>query len=153
MELRQTYEKLKTKYKLPGFDEINTLFDIEDISGDTSILLQKIRVKMVEKIETYTNLIENLIQPDTNLKNMYETKYLSDRARENAFVVFKKMMHIVRSSELCGITNTEEENAKFINFAFEKCKETQPQVTDYLKKLNDIWQKETNPKEDLGYFG
>ncbi len=146
-------EKLKEKYALPEFDKLNQEFRIEDIDDDTDIPLQKIRSKMTEKMEFFRDMMDKIIQPDANLKEMYEAKYVNDRSKETAYVLFKKLMQVVRYSNLVKINDSEKENAEFIKDSAAKYDRLKPQLQEHAQKLRSAWEKDTNIRSDLSYFG
>ncbi len=153
MGLKENYKKLKEKYALPEFDKLNQEFRIEDIDDDTDIPLQKIRSKMTEKMEFFRDMMDKIIQPDANLKEMYEAKYVNDRSKETAYVLFKKLMQVVRYSNLVKINDSEKENAEFIKDSAAKYDRLKPQLQEHAQKLRSAWEKDTNIRSDLSYFG
>ncbi|MEK6917121.1 MAG: hypothetical protein AABW92_05250 [Nanoarchaeota archaeon] len=153
MTLKEKYEKLRKTYSLPEYAELNRNFDIEDINAESDIILAKVRIKIIEKIEFYASLLESLVQPDTNLRDMYEAKHLSDNTREETYLLFKKLMLIIRRSDLVSLDNSEKANAEFINKSFSEWNSLKEQVNPHVTVLKDVWKKETNIKSDLSYFG
>ncbi len=153
MELKQAYDKLKQKYMLPDYDELNMAFEIEDIDDNSGLILQNIRKKMHEKIKKYAEIIENIVQPETNLQDLYEAKYVNDSTKESAYTLFKKLMLILRKSNLVSIENKEKENSEFIKETFDEYTKLKPEIAKHLEKLKNAWQKDTNIKNDLSYFG
>ena len=43
MKLKEQYNKQKSKYDLPDYDEINLVFEVDDIDPDSTLILQNIR--------------------------------------------------------------------------------------------------------------
>lgn len=153
MKLEESYNKLKSKYNLPEFNELNLIFEIDDIGCESNLILQKIREKIDNKIITYIEIIEAIVQPETNLRDMYETKYVNDKSKETAYTLFKKLMLIKRSSDLISIENKEDDNAKFIKETYESYIRLKPDIFKHVEKLKIAWEKDTNIKNDLNYFG
>jgi hypothetical protein len=151
--IKEKYELLRKKHNLPGFDELNREFDIEEISDETQLLAQKIREKIHEKFESYARMFESMLQPESSLSDMYEAHYIEDSEKNNAYAVFKRLMKIIRCSSSVAINNTEEENAAFIKDAHHEWNQIKPDVSRQVKRLISIWDKETDIKEDLNYFG
>lgn len=150
---KEIYEKLQQKHNLPHYNELNLEFDIEEISDETELILQKIRLKIHERIDFYTELIESIVQPETNLKNMYESKHVNERTRENAYLLFKKLMQLIRYSNLVSVNNTNEDNAKFIKESYQKWNNLKEDIQSQIKILHDVWKKDTDIKQDFSYFG
>lgn len=153
MKLKEQYNKLKSTYGLPEYDELNTCFHIEDINAESELILQEIRIKILEKIEHFVSISESIVQPETNLVDMYETKYVNDNTKETAYALFKNLMLIKRKAILVSINNTEKDSAEFIKESFEDYKNLKPVIFKHVEKLKNSWQKETNMKNDLSYFG
>lgn len=153
MKLKEQYNKLKSNYGLPDYNELNMCFHIENIDAESELILQEIRGKIQEKIEHYVSIIEAIVQPETNLVDMYETKYVNDNTKETAYTLFKNLMLIKRKANLASINNTNEETADFIKETFVDYKNLKPIIFKHVEKLKNAWQKETNMKNDLSYFG
>ncbi len=153
MTLKNNYSKLQKKYSLPELSKLNREFKIEEIDEETEILLIKIRKKMTEKIGDYCKLIESILQPDSNLASLYETHHVSDRDRKDAYNLFKRMMTILRESELVGLHNKEEDNARFIKTTYEEWNKIKQRLETHINRIIKMWKKETDMASDLSYFG
>jgi hypothetical protein len=152
MDVKKEYDKLSSKYKLPDFEELNTIFDIADLNGTTHIL-SKIREKITEKIEAHAKLLGSIVQPENNLTDMYEARYLNESTRKKAYVLFKKITRFVKLSQLTSVKNTQKENADFITKTFESWRKIDDDLHKLLDSVASVWKQETNPKQDLSYFG
>lgn len=149
----EMYDKLKKKYSLPGYDEMNQDFDLEEINAESGLILYRIRIKILEKIDIYSKMFESMLQPDSSLSDMYEAHYISDNDRNDAYALFKKLMQIMRRSNLVSLENSEEKNAQFIKESYNEWKNLKPNIQSHIKRLLLIWNKETDIKDDLSYFG
>ena len=153
MELKKIYEKLKSKHNLPDYEKLNIIFDIESIDDDSELILFNIKKKMHEKIKAYCEIIENIVQPETNLRDLYESRYLSDKIKESAYSLYKKLMIIIRKSNLVSIENNEKDIAEFINETYKKYNKFKKPLSEHIEELERTWEKDTNIKKDLSYFG
>ena len=61
-ELKHEYEKFAEKYSLPDFDDINKVFDIEEIDNN-EFLLRKVRRNVSERIAGYLRFVEVILNP------------------------------------------------------------------------------------------
>ena len=147
------YNNLKQKFNLPDFDQLNNDFGIEDIDSDSRLHLQKIRIKIYEKIEYYAKVLEILIQPDSSLSDMYEARYFSDNDREKIYSLYKKFMSILRRSNLVAIKNDEKETVEFIKDSYNIWNSSKDVLSKHVSKLVDVWKKDTDMKSDFSYFG
>jgi len=152
--MKDKYNILMKKYNLPEYEDLNLIFELDDIPIETTLVLQKIRGRINEKIEYLTGIIEIIIQPDNNLSDLHEAHHLEDKYKENAFKLFKKLKHIMRYSDLVSIDNTEQQNASFIIESYNYWLKSRDEIKEYLTKLKFVWLNESSTKNDLDfYFG
>ena len=69
-ELKNSYDLLAKKYKLPDFKEVNENFEIEKRDKESDILLKAIRKTAMEKIINSLGFLEMLLNP-MNVPRMY----------------------------------------------------------------------------------
>ena len=69
-DLKEKYEVLAKKHKLPGFEELNANFEIENIRKESEILIRVIRKVMMTKITNFMNFIE-MVQNPVNAPRFY----------------------------------------------------------------------------------
>ena len=152
-DIPKRYEELKKRYKLPEFNSVDTEFEASTIENDT-FLLREIRRKIVDKIETFCKLIEDLIQPEsTSLSAMHEVKVFEDDEKEKIYALFKKLMKFHRTGFLLAINNNDKEEAQFISEVMVEWKTIKIEITKIVEKLKDSWGKDLDIKEVLGYLG
>ncbi len=151
--LKEKYALLKKKYSLPDYGALNQEFMVEDISIDTELVLQKIRHTMTDKVEFFAKMLENRLQPEGSLGDLYEAHNVDDDEKNDAYAIFKKLMYVIRYSSFVALSNNDEDNAKFIKDAFEIWNSVKPDLQVHIKKLLDLWKKETDIKDDLSYLG
>jgi hypothetical protein len=61
--LKEEYTRYRDKYNLPGFHELNQIFDIEDVEYETDFLLRKIRRVILDRVVGYLRFIEIMLNP------------------------------------------------------------------------------------------
>lgn len=152
--LKKEYEKLRTRYKLPSYIELNEEFDIEKLQDhETDTLLREIRKIMMDKSIAYLRFIEMLLNPANApmfffglLKNLEasEKKLLED--------TYSKLGKI--EIEVINIDNdySEEKEARFVLHLFKEWQEVKKDMTKISKFLVQNWEKKTG-KRDRGYLG
>ena len=151
--IKEQYGKLKEKYDLPGFKEVDKEFEISAIENE-SFLLRGIINKIVERIDFFSGLFEDLLQPDPSLlKSMYEAKIFNDEERKTIYTLYKKLMVLNRQSVEVSLKREEKEDAVFIGNTFDEWKELKTSISKIVDKLKDSWKKEADSKEELGYLG
>src|SRR3990167_8117664 len=63
-KLKEEYEKLQKKNKLPTFKELNEDFHIEKIAeAETEILIREVRKFVGDKLANYMRFVESLLNP------------------------------------------------------------------------------------------
>ncbi|MEM3374221.1 MAG: hypothetical protein QXE31_03285 [Candidatus Woesearchaeota archaeon] len=151
--LKKKYSELQKKYNLPDYNLINQEFDIEDINEESDLILQKIRLKIYEKIAFYSEMFENILQPESSLADLYEAHYIEESTKNSAYSIYKKLIKILRKSSLVSLNNSEQENAKFIIESYNEWNNLKSEIEKHLKRRLTLWEKETDIREDLSYFG
>ena len=150
--LKQEYESLKGKYKLPGFTELNTLFEIEDIDFESELLLKKIRRMISDKIAVYMRFTEILLNPSNaplyffNLINKLDEK---DKVKLNE--IYSRLGQFEIELISLDLDYSEEKEAQFIKKCFKTFNdEIRLDLLNVVKKLNS---EDKTKKRDRDYFG
>ena len=152
-EIEKEYKKFREKYTLPEFKEIDDEFEISLLEC-TDFLLRNVRRKIMEKITLMLTCIEEIIQPETNLRSMTELKAVSQSTKNKAFSIYKNLMIAERSSLEFDISSTDEKEAEFIMFILKKWKELKPDMLILIEKIKEVWKREQSPEEEeIGYVG
>ena len=152
-EIEKQYRELKKRLKLPDFKELDEEFELSDLE-ETNFLLRNIIRRIAEKLDFYTTMIEEVIQPDTsNLYAMHETTFFDENEKNQMYDVYKKLMNYNRQLIGVSLENHENEEADFINNFFNEWKTLKNDLLKYIKKMKDSWKSEVDTKEDLRYLG
>ena len=147
------YNKIKNNYDLPNFEDLDKEFEISTIESE-KFLLREIINKIIERIDIFSCLLEELLQPDSSsLKSMHESRFIEDSDRKIIYEIYKKLMVINRESKEVSLKRDEKEEADYINRTFKKWKEIKIELLKYVNIMKNTWEKETDIKEELGYFG
>ena len=153
VNIEEQYNKLKDKHNLPEFEELDKEFEISSIEHD-KFLLREIINKMIERVDSFSKILEDLLQPDTSLlSSMYETKFFDENDKEKIYALYKKLMVIIRESLEVSLKRDEKEEAIFINKTLDGWKGLKTNLFEFISKLKDFWKKETDIEEELGYLG
>ncbi len=151
-KVKKLYETLRKKYKLPGFDELDSEFEISAIEAESG-LLREIRKQISEKVSDVSSLFQTILQPDTNLVDLYESRVFDEAEKQRLFELFKKLMVTDRTLMELAIENDEKLDAEFIKSFTAEWKKTKPELLKFIKKLRDSWEKDTDEGEAAGYMG
>ena len=152
MTVESIYLDFKKKYKdLPSFEDINIEFEIASV--EEPFVLQNIRRQMIEKAEFYIKIINELLQPDSEITSMYECKFFQDDEKGGVYDVLKKLMFFSRFSAEVGLKADEKEEVKFISEFFKDWIKLKPSLLSIISKIKSSWDSDTELKDDLAYFG
>lgn len=152
-EIEKQYNELKKKLKLPDFKELDFEFELSDLE-ETKFLLRAIMRRIAEKLDFYTTILEEIIQPDTsNLYAMRESRFFDEEEKKQMYEFYKKLMNLSRHSVELSLEHNEKEETEFINNLLHDWKEIKKELVRYIKKLKDSWKSETETEEDVGYLG
>ncbi|MEK6946107.1 MAG: hypothetical protein AABX32_00715 [Nanoarchaeota archaeon] len=147
------YGELRKKYRLPEFKEINYEFELSDLD-ETDFLIKSIVKRIAEKLDFFTGLFEDLLQPDgSNLSAMHESRVFEDDEKKEAFDLYRKLMFLSRRAVELSLNGSEKDEAEFINIFFSEWKPIKEELKKYLNKMKESWKTETDIKEDIGYLG
>ena len=152
-EIERGYNKLRKKYKLPKFNEIDSEFEISNLES-AKFLIKNILRRIEEKLEFYIEVIGNLVHPDvSSLSTMYEVRYFSDDEKNDVYMLFKKLMKANRSIIELVLVSDEKKQTDFLNGFLNEWQDMKKELIDHIGKMKDSWEKESTIEEDLGYFG
>ncbi|MEE9525464.1 MAG: hypothetical protein V3V78_02545 [Candidatus Woesearchaeota archaeon] len=152
MKLKEKYQELSKKHNLPSFEELDKEFEISTIENE-EFLLREVRRKIIEKIEAYTKFLEEILQPETTLANMYEAKVFDEDERNEIFKLYQRLMSLDRLSMELALDENDDKTSKFIKDFFEEWNEIKENLSKFVKKAKEEWLKETDIKEKLRYLG
>ena len=151
--IKQAYEKLQKKYKLPGYDEVNSELEISSTESE-DFLLRQIRRKIAERIEAITDAFSSVLQPSADsLVDMHECRFFDDKNKKKMIDVYKKLMIFSRRALEADIERDDKADADFINDFFKGWASLKNDALPFIKKLKTCWEKETEIEEKLEYFG
>ena len=152
-EIEKQYNELRKKYKLPEFKEIDFEFEISDLE-ETNFLVRAIIRRIAEKLDFYTTMLEEILQPDTsNLYAMHETRFFDENEKKRMYDLYSKLMDFNRQSIEISLEHNEKNDSDFINDAFNEWKLLKQELLSFVKKMRDSWKIEADIKEDVGYLG
>lgn len=152
-EIEKQYAELKKKYKLPDFKAMDFEFELSDLE-ETNFLIRSIMRRIAEKLDFYTTMLEELLQPDpSNLYSIHESRFFDEDEKKQMYEIYKKLMNLSRNSIELSLNNDDKEEAEFISGFFSEWKNIKMELVTYIKKLKEAWKTETDIKEDLGYLG
>jgi len=150
--IEKVYNKEKKKHNLPDFNKLDFEFEIS-IIDDGVFIIREVRRKMSEKIETFTKLLEDVLQPETTVADLHECNFFGEEEKEKIFKLYSKLMRINRKSLCLGLNPDDKKEAEFINNVFGEWENIKKDITHVLRKMKEAWEKEAETKENPQYFG
>ena len=150
--MKKKYDALRKKHKLPGFEELDAEFEISDIEPDGSVL-REVRKKIADKISHVCGTVEQVLHPETNLADLYESRVLDEQEKKELFETYKKLMAAERRCVELFISSDEKLDAAFVKSFSAEWKTLKPQLVRFIRKLKESWEKETDEGEAAGYMG
>ena len=153
-EIEKQYNELGKKLRLPDFKEIDNEFEISDLE-ETKFLLRAIIRRIAEKLDFYTTMLEEVLQPDTsNLYALHETRHFDDNDKKQMYELYTRLMNFNRQSIEISLTHNEDEEVEFIKNLLNEWKILKRDLLKFVKKMRTSWNtEEADIKEDLGYLG
>ena len=138
-ELKKEYEKLRVKYNLPDFNDLNKLFDIEEIGFETDFLLRKIRRVVSEKALGYSKFVEIILNPSNAPFFFFKLiKKLDSKDREILSGLYEELGNFEVEIIALDLDYSEKKEADFINKLFKIFNESvREKLLDVVKKLSN----------------
>ena len=153
VSVEESYIELRKKYPdLPEFNDINNEFEIATIEKPDFLLREIIR-KITEKLDGFSTLIEELMQGDTKMSNIYEWKTMDDEMKKNVLEIYKNIMKKIRSALELSLDHSEEKEAAFVKELFDNWAALKPKLKKFVSGLKETWKKDIDITEKLEYMG
>ncbi len=147
------YEKLKNKYKLPDFKELNEDFDVKKVEFNSETFLRDIRKAMVLKFTSTLQFIELLLNPTNgSMFHLFLVKGINGTEKEILDKLFESLGIIEIDSFSLDVDYDEKKEAEFINSSLSLWNEMKPKLNSIISSLKQNWRKTTGRKEK-SYFG
>lgn len=150
--IKRQYETLRRKYKLPSFEELDAEFSISPIDAE-SFLLAEVRHKITDKLNDVSCLLEEVLHPDTNLVDLYESRVFDEDEKKELFEIYKRLMVADRNAAELSVLNEEKLDADFVKSFIAEWRKLKPELVKFIRKLKESWKKETEEGEAAGYMG
>ena len=153
-KIKKDYEKLKIKYKLPSFNELNEEFEIEKLQErETDFLLRQVRRAMIEKTAVVLRFLEILVNPSEAQAQIYIfsiMKSVSPEMKKVIEKVYKELTIIELGSLTLDIDYDEKNEVSFIKDMSVKWPLIKKDLKYITQKLVVVW---THEKNHDNYFG
>lgn len=146
------YGALRQKHKLPLLHDLDKEFCVGKLE-ETDFLLRVIVSKMSERLEQVIKILGDLIQPESQLANMYEAESFTDEEKKHIFELFKRISARHKELVINDFEHDEDSAAELIKNTFNEWKDMKKDFLKILEKTKESWQNEKKSELELGYFG
>ena len=151
-DIRKDYEAIRKKFKLPEYLVLDKEFEISDLERSSNIL-RAIRSRISEKIRNSLDIFEEILQPDTNLSTLYESRVFDDSRKREVFDLYRQVMKTRRKADQLEILNDDSQDAEFISKTLEKWQSWKPTFLEILKLLEHSWSQDVEISDKQNYLG
>lgn len=152
-DIEQHYCELKKKFPLPDFSLLDREFEVSTIEKPV-FLLRAIRRKIGERLESITQFLDPLLQPDPNsFCSLFEYRCFTESERKDLLKQFQKLMALYRASLFAELAADDAQDAAFITRAANEFPAARQALRSLAQKLVDCWPKKIEQRDVVGYFG
>jgi hypothetical protein len=153
-DMKKDYEKLRKKYKLPSFKELNDNFDIERVSErDTDSLIREIRKSILDKVLAYFKFIEMLINPGNSSLFFFSlVKGLSSKDKRILERLYERLGEMEIDVIELDAKYMEKDEVEFIKKVNKEWKTISVELIKLVEVLRRNWRQKSS-KNDRDYFG
>ncbi len=153
MSFQEIYNNLRQKQQLPEFEVLNRFFQIASIDEDEAFPLLAIAKKIQEKIQKYSELLENIVSPDHSFATLVESKAFTEHDKTEILEHFKKLQIMLHDSVLAGIEYNEQDLSAFISSVMQEWPGLSGKIRQIIEKLRSSWTEKSSFSEEISYFG
>ena len=154
MKLKKAYEKLRKKYSLPSFDELNQDFEIEKLQErETETLTREIRRCIVDKNLSYLRFVEMFLNPSqAPMFFLALVKSLNTDERKLLDELYAELGKYEIISIALDNEYNPEKDVEFIKDFFKKWQKIKKKFGDFMKGVEEGWERKAE-KKDNNYLG
>ncbi len=151
--MEELYKKLQKKYTLPNYKELNKHFELDYIE-DPFFLLRSIRRRIHEKIVFFAKIAEKILFPNQTLMiEMYESKFFSEKEKEEILDMYEKLLELDRKALLLNISSTDVKEAEYIKTVYKKLPTITKKISFIIEKTDKSWKQRKSNLSKNHYFG
>jgi hypothetical protein len=152
-DIFEKYRKLQEKFNLPQLNELKETFRFEIEKEDE--MFDQIRVEMSDRLFTFTEkLIEPIIGGSDSFCCMFEQNMVTDRERNELFMIYKKIQVLKWENNLLTMKPDEERTVEWIMKAWSFWNnELECTLTKLCQKLSSSWGNLKLKNEKTSYHG
>jgi hypothetical protein len=139
-KLKEEFEKIQQKYKLPKFEELDEEFEIRKIDYDL-FLIKEIRRAIMQKLDFMVAVLEPILNPSQGSLHSYvETKIFAKHNVEPMLEFYKKVWALIHRGIYVSYLD-EKSEAAWVSEAWKMWPSIKEEAAKYTKQLADGWAK------------
>ncbi len=152
--LKKQYEKLRKKYSLPSFQELNKDFEIERLQEkETELLSREIRRAIVEKNTLYLKFVEMFMNPSqAPMFFLALVKTLDATERKLLNELYLELGKFEIRSIALDNEYDEKKDAEFIKKFCKEWQDIKRRFGKIMKAIEEAWERKSE-KGEKGYLG
>ncbi len=150
--IQKKYLLLQQKYSLPEYHLLDKELEISSLDSPY-YMLKQIRKKIHHMIEFYSEIIEDLLQPNASIAQMHEYRFFTEKSKEKIYHIYRDLMYKSRNATELGILNDPEKDAEFIKRFFSEYFVIKDEMVKIFTTLKNSWKKELDKDIRVEYFG
>jgi hypothetical protein len=152
-DVEHNYAELRAKHQLPDFALLDREFEISSIEKP-QFLLRSIRRKISERLDSLTQLLDPLIQPDAgSYVHLNEYRALTEGDRRELMKQFQHVMELYLACIDAELSANDAQDAKLIARAAAEWPQIRESIRPFVQKVAAMWTRSTEHKDHVGYFG
>ena len=153
-ELKNAYNLFQKKYSLPGFEDLNSNFDIGKIERDSGNLLREVRRVMVEKVSHYLKLMELMLNPShASPIFLILLKEINSSDKQVLDKLFSAFIELELSSHKLEVEYLELNEVEFIKKIYGVWKDNKSELIKLLSIFERNWKNNSSKNnKSKGYF-
>jgi len=144
--IQEKYNKLKIKYKLPDFNELDHEFEISTIEHE-EFLLREIRREMTERLSFFSDIIGGILNTEASA-SILEFGALSEADSKKALELYKNLMYWDRDSAETALMADDKKDAEFISRFNDEWKTMKKDIAYVIGKMKETWKQKSSKEED-----
>jgi len=140
-KLKIEYEKVRAKYGLPDFDEIDSEFEIRKADAEMFII-KEIRRAVIHKLTGIADFLEPVLNPSGHdMHSCVESKIFDKDEVDEMYKYYKQLWCHVHKAIHASLVS-EKEEAEVIKEILKAWPEFRKKAQHYTKKIAEGWAKE-----------
>jgi hypothetical protein len=148
---KKDYERLRKKYKLPKFDDLDKEFEIRKIDLD-SFPLREIRRNMTDVLQAFASTISSIISPQPGaLHHLISAGAFSEEEKTHLYDLYRKLGFYISKCIVSRYLG-EKHEAEAIKEIWKKYPSFKKELIKVWEKIIDAWGKKHKPLPRTEYL-